>query len=73
MNLKSLSNHCVHVKIDDEITIVALNIHSGEQHQIPLKIHFKTMLTTILDPEELIDDRKLGEGRIIWNCFLGNI
>ena len=48
--------------IEEEIVLTVLNVKEAEENQIPIKIKFKTELTTRLDYDELIQDRKLGEG-----------
>ena len=48
--------------VDDEVMITVLNMSTGEETSTPLEIRFETVLTTILDPDELIEEKKLGEG-----------
>ena len=49
-------------ELKDQIMIIALNIKKGVQYTIPFKIEAKTKMTTRLDYDELIDEKKLGEG-----------
>ena len=42
--------------------IVALDIKEAKETQIPIPISFVTKMTTRLDPDELIQEKKLGEG-----------
>ena len=48
--------------VSDEIILSVLNIKTGETKQIPFTIKMKTKLTTKLDPDELKEEKKLGEG-----------
>ena len=59
-------------KIDDEIRLIVLNIDEGEEKQIPVRISAFTMMSTKLDPNELIEDKKLREGSFGVDC-LGEI
>jgi hypothetical protein len=46
--------------VDDEVMITVLNMSTGEETSTPLQIKFETDLTTILDPDELIEEKKFG-------------
>ncbi|EDR25578.1 protein serine/threonine kinase, putative [Entamoeba dispar SAW760] len=48
--------------IEDDITIVGLDIGTSKEIIAPMKIKFDTELTTRLDPDELIEEKKIGEG-----------
>ncbi|GAB1224199.1 hypothetical protein ENUP19_0180G0018 [Entamoeba nuttalli] len=48
--------------IEDNITIVGLDIGTSKEIVAPMKIKFDTELTTLLDPDELIEEKKIGEG-----------
>ena len=47
---------------EDDISLTALIMSKGETVVIPIKIKFSTKLSSKLDPDELIQERKLGEG-----------
>ena len=48
--------------IEDSIRLVTVNMKKGVETFNEVKISFTTQLSTRLDPDELIEDRKLGEG-----------
>ena len=61
--------------VEDNVVISALFVSTGEEKQIPMKIKFVTKMTSRLDPEELKEDKKLGEGPfgiVFLGSFRGN-
>ena len=57
--VKPLCTYDVH---DEDIAVVALDMNKGKQYISNIKLEFKTKLSTRLHPDELIEERKLGEG-----------
>ncbi|ELP92416.1 serine/threonine protein kinase HT1, putative [Entamoeba invadens IP1] len=49
-------------RIDDVVILFSLNMKKGITSEIPLKISAVTELSTKIDPDELIEEKKLGEG-----------
>ena len=62
-------------QIEDQLIIIALDIKEGKEIQIPIPINFKTQASTHLDYDELIQEKKLGEGSfgiVYLGTFRGN-
>ncbi|ELP90212.1 protein kinase, putative, partial [Entamoeba invadens IP1] len=49
-------------QIDDIIVLISSNLKKGEISNMHISIKAKTQLSTQLDPDELEEDKKLGEG-----------
>ncbi|ELP88684.1 protein serine/threonine kinase, putative [Entamoeba invadens IP1] len=49
-------------KINDKILLFSANLKSGKTTEIQIQITAKTEISTKLDPDELIDNKKVGEG-----------
>ena len=47
---------------EDDISISALILETGETIVVPLKFKLRTKLSSKLNPDELIEEKKLGEG-----------
>jgi predicted Ser/Thr protein kinase len=50
------------INYEDEISLTVLFLSSGETINMPIKVKLNTKLSTKLDPDELIQEKKLGEG-----------
>ena len=50
------------ITLDENIIILSINIKKGIQHQTPLAFFANTEVTTKLDPDDLFEEKKLGEG-----------
>ncbi|ELP90348.1 protein kinase domain containing protein, partial [Entamoeba invadens IP1] len=48
--------------IEDKIVLVSANLKKGETSQLYLETKTETEMSTRLDPDELIEEKKLGEG-----------
>ena len=62
-------------RIEDSIKVIVLNMSKGEQKEIEIPVRFETELSTLLDPDELIEEKKLGEGSfgiVFLGQFRGN-
>ncbi|ELP85534.1 protein serine/threonine kinase, putative [Entamoeba invadens IP1] len=67
--------HCT-MKLTDEIKIVTLDLDKGETKTVSLKITLTTENSTKLDYDELITEKKLGEGSfgiVYKGSFRGNV
>ncbi|ELP91717.1 protein serine/threonine kinase, putative [Entamoeba invadens IP1] len=49
-------------KIDDNIYLFSANLTSGKTSESQIQIRAKTEISTKLDPDELIENKKVGEG-----------
>ncbi|EMD48325.1 serine/threonine kinase, putative [Entamoeba histolytica HM-3:IMSS] len=66
--------HCT-CTINETMILLAVNLKKGKQIEYPIKIKFSTVLSTHLDPDELIIENKLGEGSfgiVYLGMFRGN-
>ena len=62
-------------EMNDMIRLITLDIKEGSQEIIDIPIHFKTEMTTRLDPDELIDEKLIGKGSfgvVFLGTFRGN-
>ena len=50
------------MSLEDTIRLVKVNMKKGVETFNEVKMSFTTQLSTRLDPDELIEERKLGEG-----------
>ena len=57
--------------VNETIKLISANLKKGMTTETDIKIHAETELTTRLDPDELIQEKKLGEGSF-GIVFLGN-
>ncbi|ELP91447.1 protein serine/threonine kinase, putative [Entamoeba invadens IP1] len=56
-----ITPHCT-CTIEDTISVVSFNMKTGEEIVDQINLKVTTEITTQLDPDELIDEKKLGEG-----------
>ncbi|ELP88833.1 protein kinase, putative, partial [Entamoeba invadens IP1] len=49
-------------KLLDQVICVSLDIHKGEQYSTNIPLVFETELSTHLDPDELFEEKKIGNG-----------
>ncbi|ELP87643.1 protein serine/threonine kinase, putative [Entamoeba invadens IP1] len=63
-------------KIVDEIMLIYSNLESGDHSQLPFQISAETKMSSKIDPDELVEEKKLGEGSfgiVYKGTFRGNV
>ncbi|ELP83590.1 protein serine/threonine kinase, putative [Entamoeba invadens IP1] len=56
-----LTPHCT-LTLEDKIAVVTLDISTGEMATFPINLFVKTEKTTRLDFDDIVEEKKLGEG-----------
>ncbi|ELP95362.1 tyrosine kinase, putative, partial [Entamoeba invadens IP1] len=63
-------------KIDDKLILISVDMKKGENYEMPIFIKAETEMSTRLDPNEINEEKKLGEGSfgiVYKGTYRGNV